>query len=214
MFLVKKPDGVYDALNDRNRVSAKGGAEEMRKKLLQLIPLVLLCFCGCGNKDKTEKQIVNWTLPDVAAFEEAYTAEQTEQKALKEQQTEQSAYRWNPHGVFTYVTSGGSSWSTALFNVSSVDYEKHCAVVTYIVKDSNGYELARQEGKSPREEDYFFDSNGERVVGLDETLDEDGTRHIILYLSNEHYLEFIGKDKLETSKYCYLNMSYRLKREG
>ena len=52
------------------------------------------------------------------------------------------------------------------------------------------------------------------MVGLDETEDEDGTRHIIIYLSNEHYLEFIGKEKLETSYYCYPGMSYRLKKEG
>ena len=116
--------------------------------------------------------------------------------------------------MFTYVLGGGYSWSTALFKISSVDYDKHCAVVTYTVKDDNGYQLAKIEGKKPKEEDYFFESGGERVVGLDETEDEDGTRHIIIYLSNEHYLEFIGKEKLETSKYCYPGMSYRLKKEG
>ena len=86
--------------------------------------------------------------------------------------------------------------------------------MTYIVKDSNGYELAKLEGKSPKEENYFFQSDGERVVGLDEKVDEDGTRHAIIYLSDEHYLEFTGKEKLESSKYCYLGLTYRLKREG
>ena len=186
----------------------------MRKKLLQLIPLVLLCFCGCGNKDKTEKQIVNWTLPDVAAFEEAYTAEQTEQKALKEQQTEQSAYRWNPHGVFTYVTGSGADYSTALFKIISVDYEKYCAVVTYTVKDSLGYERAKTSDSGAKEENYFFASEGQKVVGLEENTEKDGTRRIILYLSNDHYLEFVGKDRMESAKYCYNNQVYRLKYEG
>lgn len=187
------------------------GSETVKKTIILLLMLVFLS--ACGREESSQIEIKNYTLPDKDAFEESYAADRESEAASSSQKLHQT-YRWNPHGVFTYVTSGGNSWSTALFNISSVDYEKHCAVVTYIVKDDNGYQLAKLEGKSPREEDYFFESGGERVVGLDEREDEDGTRHIILYLSNEHYLEFIGKEKLETSKYCYLGMSYKLKREG
>ena len=73
--------------------------------------------------------------------------------------------------------------------------------------------------KNNWDKDYYNGKIG-RVVAMDgqqiivETEDEDGTRHIIIYLSNEHYLEFIGKEKLETSKYCYPGMSYKLKKEG
>ena len=183
----------------------------MKKSVLLILMLVFLC--ACGNEESSQIEIRNYTLPDKDAFEESYAADKENSVVSSSQELHQT-YRWNPHGVFTYVSRGGYSWSTALFNVSSVDYENHCAVVTYIVKDDNGYQLAKLEGKSPKEEDYFFESEGERVIGLDEREDEDGTRHIILYLSNEHYLEFIGKEKLETSKYCYLGMSYRLKREG
>ena len=183
------------------------------KRILLLLALVLLCLTACGKKESSGQVIRNYTLPDKDAFEEAYSAAREKEEAASSQELQQS-YHWNPHGVFTYVTSGGNSWSTALFNVSSVSYENHCAVVTYIVKDSNGYELAKLEGKSPKEENYFFQSDGERVVGLDEKVDEDGTRHVIIYLSDEHYLEFTGKEKLESSKYCYLGLTYRLKREG
>ncbi len=187
------------------------GSETVKKTIILLLMLVFLS--ACGREESSQIEIKNYTLPDKDAFEESYAADRESEAASSSQELHQT-YRWNPHGVFTYVTNGGNSWSTALFNVFSVDYEKHCAVVTYIVKDDNGYQLAKLEGKSPKEEDYFFESGGERVVGLDEREDEDGTRHIILYLSNEHYLEFIGKEKLETSKYCYLGMSYKLKREG
>lgn len=184
----------------------------MKKALLYLI-LMLFCLSACGKKETTENSIRNYTLPDKDAFEEAYASSREKEDAASSQELQQT-YRWNPHGVFTYVLSGGNSWSTALFNISSVSYEDHCAVVTYIVKDSNGYELAKLEGKSPKEENYFFQSDGERVVGLDEKTDPDGTRHVIIYLSDEHYLEFTGKEKLESSKYCYLGLTYRLKREG
>ena len=186
------------------------GSGTVKKTILLLLMLVFLS--ACGREESSQIEIRNYTLPDKDKFEESYTADKKE--AAPSSQEIHQTYRWNPHGVFTYVMSGGYSWSTALFKISSVDYDKHCAVVTYTVKDDNGYQLAKIEGKKPKEEDYFFESGGERVVGLDETEDEDGTRHIILYLSNEHYLEFIGKEKLETSKYCYLGMSYKLKREG
>ena len=182
----------------------------MKRTILLLLMLVFLS--ACGREESSQIGIRNYTLPDKDKFEESYTSDKKE-TAPSSQEIHQT-YRWNPHGVFTYVLGGGYSWSTALFKISSVDYDKHCAVITYTVKDDNGYQLAKIEGKKPKEEDYFFESGGERVVGLDETEDEDGTRHIIIYLSNEHYLEFIGKEKLETSKYCYPGMSYRLKKEG
>ena len=188
--------------------------KEMRKNPVLLILLVLLCLCGCGRKDETGRQIVNWTLPDVEAFEENYTAEKTEKKAAEEKTAEQADYRWNPHGVFTYVTGSGGDYSMALFKILSVDYEKHCAVVTYTVKDSSGYERAKMSDAGAKEENYFFVSEGQKVVGLEENTEEDGTRHIILYLSNDHYLKFSGKDRMESAKYCYKNQVYRLKYEG
>ena len=121
------------------------------------------------------------------------------------------------NGVYTYVygTSGeDGNWSTALFKISSADYDKRCAVVTYTVKDNYGYSLARQNGNNPKEEDYFFESGGEKVVGLEEKEDADGTRHVILYLSNDHYLEFTGSNRLEQAKYCFKSRTYRLKYEG
>ena len=187
----------------------------MKKAGILILLAILLFLCGCGKKSATERQIVNWTLPDVATFEKDYSADQAAQDtAPSQQQTLQTAYRWNPHGVFTYVTAGGVGYSTALFKVISVDYENHCAVVTYTVKDNSGYQQAMLSDAGAKEENYFFESNGERVVGLEEKTEEDGTRHIILYLSNDHYLEFTGKDRLETAKYCYKKSSYRLKFEG
>ena len=82
------------------------------------------------------------------------------------------------------------------------------------MKDNYGYSLARQNGNNPKEEDYFFESGGEKVVGLEEKEDADGTRHVILYLSNDHYLEFTGSNRLEQAKYCFKSRTYRLKYEG
>ena len=187
----------------------------MKRAVLPVLLLTALCLCACGKKKETQNTaIVNWTLPDVASFEETYAGEHADLQTAQAGETEQQVYRWNPHGVFTYVTGGGGGYSTALFKVSSVDYEKHCAVVTYTVKDSSGYEQAKLSDRNAKEENYIFDSGGERVVGLDETTDADGMRHIVIYLSNEHYLEFSGKEKLEKAKYCYKNLTYRLKYEG
>ena len=185
-----------------------------------LLLLIALSLSACG-KEKEEQadpiSIVNYTLPDVSSFEETYQAEQKETPDTESSKASaEQVSRWKPHGVFTYVTGGKEDgrWSTALFKISSVDYETHCAVLTYTVKDSSGYDLSREAGNRPREEDYFFESGGERVVGLDETEEPDGTRRVVIYLSNEHYLEFIGKEKLEKARYCYKNISYRLKYEG
>ena len=180
-----------------------------------LLMLITICLCACRKRENAPgNPIVNWTLPDVSAFEESYTVPQAEQETAREGQMEQTAYRWNPHGVFTYVTGIDGQYSTALFKVISVDYEKHCAVVTYTVKDSSGYEQAKSANRDAKEENFFFESGGERVAGLEEKTDADGTRHIIIYLSNDHYLEFSGKEKLEKAKYCYKNLTYRLKYEG
>ncbi len=181
-----------------------------------LLLAVMLCLTACGKKETAPESIVNWTLPDVASFEENYTSEKETAEAEKAE-PEAESYRWKPHGVYTYVygTSGeDGSWSTALFKISSTDYDKRCAVVTYTVKDNYGYSLARQNGNNPKEEDYFFESGGEKVVGLEEKEDADGTRHVILYLSNDHYLEFTGSDRPEQAKYCFKSRTYRLKYEG
>ena len=177
---------------------------------------VMLCLTACGKEKTTPDTIVNWTLPDVATFEESYASEKEPAVAEKaEQETEN--YRWKPHGVYTYVygaSGGDGNWSTALFKISSADYDKHFAIVTYTVKDDYGFTLARQNGNNPKEEDYFFESGGEKVVGLEEKEDADGTRHVILYLSDDHYLEFTGADRLEQAKYCFKSSTYRLKYEG
>ena len=176
----------------------------------------MLCLTACGKKETAPESIVNWTLPDVASFEENYTSER-ETAVAEKAEPEAESYRWKPHGVYTYVygTSGeDGNWSTALFKISSADYDKRCAVVTYTVKDNYGYSLARQNGNNPKEEDYFFESGGEKVVGLEEKEDADGTRHVILYLSNDHYLEFTGSNQLEQAKYCFKSRTYRLKYEG
>ena len=123
-----------------------------------LLLVVMLCLTACGKKETAPETIVNWTLPDVASFEENYTSEKETAEAEKAE-PEAESYRWKPHGVYTYVygTSGeDGNWSTALFKISSADYDKRCAVVTYTVKDNYGYSLARQNGNTPKEEDYFF----------------------------------------------------------
>ena len=181
-----------------------------------LLLAAMLCLTACGKKETAPETIVNWTLPDVASFEENYTSER-ETAVAEKAEPEAESYRWKPHGVYTYVygTSGeDGNWSTALFKISSADYDKRCAVVTYTVKDNYGYSLARQNGNNPKEEDYFFESGGEKVVGLEEKEDADGTRHVILYLSNDHYLEFTGSNRLEQAKYCFKSRTYRLKYEG
>ena len=184
--------------------------------LLQICIILVFILCACGKREEDQTRIVNWTLPDASAFEEAYKEEQKETIPASESMTEQ-AYRWNPHGVFTYIYQNrddSDGWSTALFKVSSVDYEKHCAVLTYTVKDNRGFLLAQNAGKNPKESDYTFESGGEKVAGLDETTDADGTRHVIIYISDNHYLEFTGKNRLEEAKYCFRDLIYRLKYEG
>ena len=181
-----------------------------------LLLAVMLCLTACGKKETASESIVNWTLPDVASFEENYTSER-ETAVAEKAEPEAESYRWKPHGVYTYVYGASGedgNWSTALFKISSADYDKRCAVVTYTVKDNYGYSLARQNGNNPKEEDYFFESGGEKVVGLEEKEDADGTRHVILYLSNDHYLEFTGSDRPEQAKYCFKSRTYRLKYEG
>ena len=188
----------------------------MKKHTAFLLLGLLFCLCACRKQQEAPNNgIVNWTLPSVSSFQEEYNASLEENDV--QQQAETTAIQntcWKPHGNYTYVTNSGGGYSTALFKISSVDYEKHCAVVTYTVKDSSGFEQAKSAGKSVNETDYFFESNGERVVGLDENTDGEGVRHVILYLSNEHYLEFTGREKLEKAKYCYLGHTYRLKYEG
>ena len=184
--------------------------------LLQICIILVFILCACGKREEDQTRIVNWTLPDASAFEEAYKEEQKETIPASESMTEQ-AYRWNPHGVFTYIYQNrddSDGWSTALFKVSSVDYEKHCAVLTYTVKDNRGFLRAQNAGNNPKESDYMFESGGEIVAGLDETTDADGTRHVIIYISDNHYLEFTGKNRLEEAKYCFRDLIYRLKYEG
>ena len=184
--------------------------------LLQICIILVFILCACGKREEDQTRIVNWTLPDASAFEEAYKEEQKETIPASESMTEQ-AYRWNPHGVFTYIYQNrddSDGWSTALFKVSSVDYEKHCAVLTYTVKDNRGFLRAQNAGNNPKESDYMFESGREKVAGLDETTDADGTRHVIIYISDNHYLEFTGKNRLEEAKYCFRDLIYRLKYEG
>ena len=40
-----------------------------------LLLAVMLCLTACGKKETAPESIVNWTLPDVASFEENYTSE-------------------------------------------------------------------------------------------------------------------------------------------
>ena len=188
----------------------------MKSRMVFLLLAVLVFLTGCGKKKSEQKEIVNWTLPDVASFEKEYASEAAQPSAEKAE-TGAQVQKWKAHGVYTYVTgtSGGDgTWSTALFKISSVDYEKKCAVVTYTVKDNLGFARAKESGKMAKEEDYFFESGGGKVVGLEERKDGDGTRHVILYLSKQHYLEFSGTEKLDQAKYCFENHSYRLKYEG
>ena len=188
----------------------------MKSRMVFLLLALLVFLTGCGKKEPERNEIVNWTLPDVASFEKEYASEAAQPPAEKAEIGTQ-VQKWKPHGVYTYVTGTSGSdgtWSTALFKISSVDYEKKCAVVTYTVKDNLGFARARESGKMAKEEDYFFESGGEKVVGLEERKDGDGTRHVILYLSKQHYLEFSGTEKLDQAKYCFENHSYRLKYEG
>ena len=67
----------------------------------------MLCLTACGKKETAPEAIVNWTLPDVASFEENYTSER-ETAVAEKAEPEAESYRWKPHGVYTYVygTSG------------------------------------------------------------------------------------------------------------
>ncbi|MBQ8074449.1 MAG: hypothetical protein IJ237_00540 [Oscillospiraceae bacterium] len=181
-----------------------------------LLFMLLLLLSACGKEEPKQETLVNWTLPDVTSFEESYTSEKETVAAESEKEEEQNT-RWKPHGVYTYVygASGeNGSWSTALFKIATVDYEKRCAVVTYTVKDNYGYSLAQQEEKNPNRDDYFFESGGEKVVGLEEKEEADGSRTVILYLSKKHALEFTGSGRIEQAKYRFANHTYRLKYEG
>lgn len=175
--------------------------------------LLALLLCACG-KAKEPPRIVNYTLPDVNAFNEAYTAEKETQPA-EAAAAEAEEYRWNPHGNFTLnVVGDGGDYAAGFVNISMVDLSSHTAVLTYSIKDSRGYNLALAEGKAPEEKNYFFDSDGELVTGADEKEDEDGTRHVIIYLPDDHWLEFIGKEKLSSALYHYDGNYYGIKREG
>ena len=188
----------------------------MKSRIVFWLLAAQIFLTGCGKKEPKPNEIVNWTLPDVASFEKEYASELTQTPSEKSE-TFAQVQKWKPHGVYTYVTGRSGSdgtWSTALFKISSVDYEKKCAVVTYTVKDNSGFARARDREKNPKEEDYFFESGGEKVVGLEERKDGDGTRHVLLYLSKHHYLEFSGTEKIDKAKYCFENLSYRLKYEG
>ena len=72
-----------------------------------LLLAVMLCLTACGKKETAPESIVNWTLPDVASFEENYTSER-ETAVAEKAEPEAESYRWKPHGVYTYVygTSG------------------------------------------------------------------------------------------------------------
>ena len=105
-----------------------------------LLLAAMLCLTACGKKETAPESIVNWTLPDVASFEENYTSER-ETAVAEKAEPEAESYRWKPHGVYTYVYGASGedgNWSTALFKISSADYDKRCAVVTYTVKDNYG----------------------------------------------------------------------------
>lgn len=172
-----------------------------------------LFLSACGSKAQEASSVVNYTLPDVGSFNEAYTSDREEQQAAVTSAAQ--AYRWNPHGVFTLnVVGNNGDWAAGFVNISSVDISTHTAVLTYSIKDSYGYSLAQTGGGSPAEKDYFFDSDGELVTGADETEDADGTRHVIIYMPDDHWLEFSGKEKLTSAKYHYNDLYYGLKREG
>lgn len=176
--------------------------------------VLMLTLCACSRKEVEPPGIVNWTLPNISDFQAEYLTAEKEPSPQEVHTTGAQAVKWKPHGNYTYVTGSGSGYSTALFKIYSADYETRCAVVAYTVKDSSGYEQAKASGEDPAEENYFFESGGEQVVGLEEKTDAEGVRHVILYLSKEHYLEFTGKEKLEQAKYCYKALKYRLKYEG
>ena len=193
--------------------------ESKRKK--GLLPLRLFLFlaftlmlCGCGKKEEQPAPITNYTLPDVSAFNEAYNAEAAAQQAVAAAAATQS-YRWKPHGVFTYTIGGDDEmWSAGYVNISSVDFDTHTALLSYSIKDQRGLTLAKSEGKSPQEKNYFFDSGGEIATGVDETEAEDGTRKIVIYLPDDHWLEFKGKEKMTSAQYHYGGLYYGLKHEG
>ena len=173
-----------------------------------------LLLSACGKAPEEKPKIVNYTLPDVSSFNESYAAEQ--QASQSEAQEESSeVYRWVPHGVFTLnVVGDDGDWAAGFVNISLVDLEKSTAVLTYSIKDSRGFNLAKLEGKSPAEKDYFFDSGGELVTGVDEIEDEGGFRRIVIYLPDNHWLEFSGKEKITSAQYHFNGNHYGMKREG
>ena len=132
-----------------------------------LLLAAMLCLAACGKKETTPEAIVNWTLPDVASFEENYSSEKETAAAEKPAQ-ETENYRWKPHGVYTYVygTSGeDGSWSTALFKISSADYEKHFAIVTYTVRTTTGFPLPSRTGRTRNRKITFLSPAGKRWSG-------------------------------------------------
>ena len=185
----------------------------MRTICLVLLLLLLPSLAACGSASEAPPAVVNYTLPDVSSFNESYSTE------LETQQAEASAasaqeYRWNPHGVFTITVGDDGNWAAGFVNISSVDISTHTAIVTYSIKDNRGFNLAQSEGKNPSEADYFLDSNGQLVTGVDETEDPDGTRHVIIYLPADHWLEFSGKERLTSAQYHFNGLYYGMKREG
>lgn len=168
---------------------------------------------GCSKKEETPR-IVNYTLPDVSSFNKAYASESKAQHSAAPADSDDE-YRWIPHGVFTLnVVGDDGSWVAGFVNVSYVDLDTHTAIVSYSIKDNRGFTLAQSEGNTPDEKDYYLDSDGELVTGVDETEDEDGTRHIIIYLPDEHWLEFSGKERISSAQYHFNSIYYGMKREG
>ncbi len=185
-----------------------------RRMLLPAAVLALVLLASCGKNEQPQQiTIRNDTLPDVQSFAAEYEASREQEPAGGNGQILQQSVKWKPHGVYTHVGSGGTM-TTSLFRIISVDYDTSCAVLTYIVKDQRGLEQSREKGEGPAEGDYLFESEGEKVAGLEERTGEDGIRHVIIYLSNEHYLDFAGREKIETARYCYRDISYLLKYEG
>ena len=197
----------------------------MKRIILPLLTLILLLICSaCGNKQAAK--VLNYSQPDVNSFNEVYYSEMTARRksaAIADAGNNSNEtftvaaqeYDWLPEGVYSYVKGDSDSdmWSKAEFNIESVNPNTHTACISYDIQDQRGYTLAGKSGSADKDS-YFRKSDGIVAVGCDVTTAKDGTRTIKLYIDDLHWLEFTGKECIETADYRFSTSRYSMEHNG